>query len=117
VEADEVDVVGRLEVAAQHPAAEPDAHRVLVGVVEVGVDGEHVAHLHLEAGLLGHFPGGRHPHVLVPFHVAAGDAPQPRVGTAPPGEQQAVGPVEEDDGHADGGVVEHHPGTARAVGT
>ena len=114
---DAVEIVGRLGLAGDTCAVEPDSHGEGRRVVEVGVDGADVADFDVDAGFLLELAAGGVADVLAPLDITAGDAPLTDVAAGgPSAKEDAAGVVKEDHRYADGGIAEVDEAAGCATG-
>ena len=96
-------VGARGELSSNYLAPKPHAHGVPAAVVKIGQGVEHRPYADFQPGFLENLPAGAFAHVLVPFQVAAGNAPHALVG-AFSFDQQQPALFHDDDGHAHRGI-------------
>ncbi len=94
---------------------EPDPDRLPGAIMEVRMHGKHVTDVDLQARFFAQLAPRRLAHVLIPFDVAAGDAPKPGVTTAAAPTQEDRRPVAQDHRHAHRRIAVGHA-TAAAAG-
>jgi len=94
---------------------EPYTNGLLLAIMEIGVGREDGTEFNVEAGLLLEFANRRCPDVLIPLHVATGDAPHIPIGSGSLNQQQLAF-LHQDNGDTDGGIAIVYRVTATAVG-
>jgi hypothetical protein len=93
-----------LQLPALDTTGKPDTDRKTIRIVKVGVDGDDLPNIHLEAGLFLKLPSCRLAHLFSPFHIAAGNTPFSSIRPPDPTAQKNLIPLEDNNRYPHSGI-------------